>query len=565
MRRVRIKYMTKTLARSLLPITLVLSVAAFGLPAAHAAVGDAVSVVLPTANSAPLGISGGPGDELWIAQSGANRLARMTMAQVVSEIPLEAGATNQPAGLAIGQDGRVWVTMPQANHIAVVTPGTRSVQSFPLPNAGSQPTAIAAGPDGAMWFTERAGNRIGRIAPDGQVTEVALETPNAFPAGITAGSDGAMWFTMVGANAIGRITPGGVVSSFTIPTPLSEPMGITLGPDQNLWFTMPGANSVGRLTPAGAFAQFTLPTPNSRPLGIAVGADGNLWIGQSGARRVARVTPTGGVSEFVLPDPDANPTGITAGSDGNIWTSSPATNRIYRILTGIVPVSVGVPVVTGPGTSVGQVLNASQGIWRFVPTNFAYEWQRCGTAQSSSCSSIPNARSATYALTQSDAGQLLRVLVTATNANGVSIAAVSAQSRIDDSAPVPVTPAPPAPSVPSPIVSGQSAAMTNGVTVTLRGPDSVRRGLKRSYAVVFSDVGVRGKVRIVLTNARGTELRVIAKGRQIRPSGRAGRKFIMPPRMKARNVTLRATFTPSPAQRNTYPTVTLSKPLRILR
>lgn len=550
-------YMSKRAALLIFPTVIAVTAALVG--PAQAAVGDAQALPLTTANSAPLGIISGPGNDLWVSQSAVGRVARITTTRAIAEVTLPGAAQGQPEGLAVGDDGRVWVTERQANRISAITPSNNAVQSFPLPNDAAQPVGITSGPDRALWFTERNGNRIGRITTAGVFTFTSLEAANSLPTDIVAGPDGALWFTMAGANSIGRITTGGVVSVFPIPRAASEPTGIVLGPDNNVWFTMAAASAVGRMTSTGVFTEFTLPTGDSRPLGITAGVDGNIWVAQSNARRVARITPAGSITEFALPDANANPTGISSSVDGNIWTTSPATNRVYQMLTGQVPVRTQAPAISGPGTAVGQQLSVSQGSWRFVPTQFAYEWQRCTSSDSATCVSIPDARSASYTLVTADAGAFLRALVTATNANGASIAAPSNTLTIDG-----ITPPPPPP-IPAPVVGGQVVQLGNGVTATLRGPKKVRRGLKRSYAVVFNNPGVKGKVRIVLTNARGKEIRVIAKGRNIRPDGRAVRTWIMPKNIKVRTVTLRATFTPAPDQRNTYPQATMSKPLQILR
>jgi virginiamycin B lyase len=550
-------YMSKRAAILVFPSVIAVTAALIG--PAQAAVGDAQALALTTANSAPFGILSGPGNDLWVTQRSSGRIARINTSSAINEIPLPGAPDGQPEDLAVGDDSRVWVTERQANRISAITPSNNAVQTFPLPTAQAQPTGITAGPDKALWFTERAGNRIGRITTAGAFSFTPLEASEALPTDITAGPDGALWFTMAGANSIGRITTGGVVSVFPIPRAASEPTGIVLGPDNNLWFTMAAASAVGRLTSSGVFAEFALPTADSRPLGITVGVDSNLWVAQSNARRIARITPAGGITEFALPDANANPTGVASSVDGNIWTTSPATNRVYRILTGQVPVRTQAPAITGPSTAVGQQLTVSQGAWRFVPTQFTYEWQRCSSADAATCVSIPDARSATYTIVGADAGAFLRALVTAVNANGPSIAAASNILQIDGLTP------PPPPPVPAPVVGGQVVQLGNGVTATLRGPNKVRRGVKRSYAVVMNNPGVKGKVRIVLTNARGNEIRVIAKGRSIRPDGRAVRTWIMPRNIKVRTVTLRATFTPASDQRTTYPQATMSKPLRILR
>lgn len=523
---------------------------------AHAAVGDVRPVPIPAAGAAPQGITSGPLGAVWAAESQIERVARVNPDLSVSELGLPGASGSGLWGIAAGPDGRLWVTERSGNRIGALNPSSGVYQPFALPNAAAEPTGITAGPQGALWFTERAGNRIGRITTSGVIRLTNLPVPNAEPTDITAGSDGALWFTMTGANAIGRMTTGGVVSVFPVPSSDAQPTGITLGPDNNVWFTLRGTGSFARITPAGSITEFPLLTANSEPVGITAGPDGNLWIAQSATHRVSRATPAGIVTEFVLPDTGANPSGITAGADGNVWFTSPATNQVYRALTGVVPVNSARPAIGGPSTVSGQTLTATTGEWRFAPTAFAYEWQRCETTATSSCVAIAGAVAQTYVISAADAGKRLRVLVSATNANGASGAVSSTLTAVGG------TVAPPP--RPTPVVGGQTVDLGNGVTATLRAFKNVRRGTSRSYAVVFNTSEIRGRVRIVLTNPRGREIRVIAKNRLIR-GDRAVRRWVMPPRIKVRTVNVQATFTPAPDLRSTYPVATMSKPLRILR
>ena len=523
---------------------------------AHAAVGDVRPVGLPAAGAAPQGITSGPLDAVWAAESQIERVARVNADLTVSELGLPGARGSGLWGIAAGSDGRLWVTERSGNRIGALNPSSGVYQPFALPNANAEPTGITAGPQGALWFTERAGNRIGRITTSGVIRLTSLPVPNAEPTDITAGSDGALWFTMTGANAIGRMTTGGVVSVFPVSTPDAQPTGITLGPDNNIWFTLRGSGSFARITPAGSITEFPLLTANSEPVGITSGPDGNLWIAQSATHRISRATPAGLVSEFVLPETAANPSGITAGSDGNVWFTSPATNQVYRVLTGVVPVNSAPPAISGPSTAVGQTLTASAGEWRFTPTTFTYEWQRCETTAATSCGAIAGGSAQTYVISAADTGKRLRVLVSATNTNGSSAGVGSPITAVDGTVP-------PQPR-PTPVVGGQTVDLGNGVTATLRAFKNVRRGTSRSYAVVFNTSEVRGRVRIVLTNPRGREIRVIAKNRLIR-GDRAVRTWVMPPRIKVRTVNVQATFTPAPDLRSTYPVATMSKPLRIRR
>lgn len=104
-------------------------------PSPSAASGVITEFLIPTSNSSPQGIVAGPDGNIWLVESGGNKIARVT-----------------PSGL---------------------------ITEFALPGSGRSPEYITAGPDGNLWFTERIGNNIGRITPEGTVTEFPLPTPDS--------------------------------------------------------------------------------------------------------------------------------------------------------------------------------------------------------------------------------------------------------------------------------------------------------------------------------------------------------------------------------------------------
>ena len=77
------------------------------------------------------------------------------------------------------------------------------------------------------------------------------------------------------------------------------------------------------------------------------------------------------------------------------------------------------PVITGTLT-VGRTVTADPGTWPGSPS-FAYRWQRCAAA-TTDCSDIAGAQSSSYVLVPADAGQRMRVVVTATYPFGTSLA-----------------------------------------------------------------------------------------------------------------------------------------------
>ncbi|HWF75100.1 MAG TPA: Ig-like domain repeat protein [Solirubrobacteraceae bacterium] len=84
-----------------------------------------------------------------------------------------------------------------------------------------------------------------------------------------------------------------------------------------------------------------------------------------------------------------------------------------------VPVSTSPPVITG-ATTVGRTLSTTNGGWSGTPpSGYSYQWQRC---TSSACTNIAGANNTTYALSNSDLGMKVRVVVLAVNSVGGGVA-----------------------------------------------------------------------------------------------------------------------------------------------
>jgi hypothetical protein len=77
---------------------------------------------------------------------------------------------------------------------------------------------------------------------------------------------------------------------------------------------------------------------------------------------------------------------------------------------------------------IGKKLSGGHGTWNSAVT-FRYQWLRCN-AHGGRCSSIPYATHLTYKLTSHDAGHRVRLRVTATNANGSTVAVSTASARV---------------------------------------------------------------------------------------------------------------------------------------
>ena len=97
---------------------------------------------------------------LWIAEFGADRVARIASGQV-TQVPFPAGS--KPQSLAPAAGGRILVTSSGADRIDSID--TASNRVTPGPRTGGWPDHLVLAPDGAAWFTEYTGERLARL-PD---------------------------------------------------------------------------------------------------------------------------------------------------------------------------------------------------------------------------------------------------------------------------------------------------------------------------------------------------------------------------------------------------------------
>ena len=98
------------------------------------------------------------------------------------------------------------------------------------------------------------------------------------------------------------------------------------------------------------------------------------------------------------------------------------------------PINTVPPVITGTA-SEGQTLTVSTGTWTSLATiTFSYKWYRCGYA-GAACTIVDGATSATYTLTEDDAGRTLRAVVVAVDANGENSATAAPTAMVIGLAP----------------------------------------------------------------------------------------------------------------------------------
>lgn len=360
---------------------------------------------LPTANSGPASITGGPDGNLWFVERTERKIGRISASGVVlNEFPMPFESV-APYALTAGVGADLWFIGTDAGSgsplVGRITQAG-SVTTWPL---GSQYPSFLEGeiveaPGGILWFT--GGNVIGRFDPAGFPYEpyVLQGAPGAF--GITLKSEGlfssAFWFTERGASKIGRITHDGVVTEFGGLTPGSQPPGIAVGHDGNLWFTERYADKIGRITAQGVVTEFGGLTPGSQPFGIIAAPDGNLWFTENGGNRIGRITTSGTVTEFGGLTAASEPTSITLGPANTLWFTESIGNRIGRVTLPACDVAETIPAAGGSFTRTTLGGSTLAGTCGGPAAEHVFKWtpSRAGNALIETCGGGTHVDTAVY-------------------------------------------------------------------------------------------------------------------------------------------------------------------------
>lgn len=144
------------------------------------------SFVLPSATSGPAHLVAAPNGFLWVVETFAGKLARISMTGAIKEFDL-------PAQVSVGQ--------------------------------------LAVGPDGTLWLTEQGENRLGHLDPGGRMSEVVLPPVNTTARALAPDyrglvvADQAVWVIDSTNQVIRRVATNGTMTTFSVTDPVVPPIG----------------------------------------------------------------------------------------------------------------------------------------------------------------------------------------------------------------------------------------------------------------------------------------------------------------------------------------------------
>lgn len=180
---------------------------------------------------------------------------------------------------------------------------------------------------------------------------------------------------------------------------------------------------------------------------------------------------------------------------------------------GTAPANTSAPVISG-NIVVGSALTIATGNWSGTsPFSYSYGWQRCD-ANGNNCATISGATAQSYTLSDADAGNRVRGIVTASNTAGTTTAYSQMSGTIASLAPVNTAP---------PVISGtaglgQTLSASNGTWTgstpisysyqwargnSQGGYDPIAGATQATYVPVSADVGHLLYVQVKAQNSHG--------------------------------------------------------------
>ena len=338
-----------------------------GVLAATSAIGAApasAAIVEPIGSpaSATSGIAFGDDGNLWVAEAFNDALVRISPeGQFLQRFALGGAPTN----VTTGPGGKVWVAVTGAKKLAFVVatdaaPALTSISTAGLSNCG--PVGLTSGGDGRIYFSMPNDGSAGCTNPS-RISSVS-DTGTGAPAPAVSGGGGAVFDLAVsGGKLFAPDFDGDVIRRLTLgTTPTVEaqlpglgsgPDGITVDGSGTLWATGLSTGQVLRFTPTSATPVAVLGVPGAPPnslvsaFGIVAGPDGRIYVAGGDSQNLLRLNADGtGATYFPLPA-DSRPWQLALAPGGDLFVTDLNKPRVLRFVNTAPRATTGAAVASG--------------------------------------------------------------------------------------------------------------------------------------------------------------------------------------------------------------------------
>jgi len=318
--------------------------------------GDGSPLVL----SDPFGVAVAADGTIYVGDAGeSNRIRKLspdgnvtTLAGGSEGFADGAGAAasfNTPSALALGPDGNLYVADTGNNRIRKITPdgkvstvagnGTAGYVDGPAAQAQfNGPIGLAVSVRGDIYVADTYNDVIRMITTEGEVTTIAGGGMPGYadgeqkaalfdtPSGIVVVEDSSLIVADTGNQRLRKLSAEGNVTTLTISgEELSRPVGLAFSHDHFLYVTELDESRVVQVAPDGVAR--VIATQFNQPTGIAIGPRINkpteLFVADSGDYLVRKLDQTTVSSAAAPVDPLPKLTNETLGQQSLIWPVDP--------------------------------------------------------------------------------------------------------------------------------------------------------------------------------------------------------------------------------------------------
>ena len=296
--------------------------------------------------NSPRGVTVDSGGNVYVADTGNNKIRKITPAGVVTTLAgtgsrgsIDTGVAatfENPSDVAVDTGDNIYVADSVDHKIRKITSGGAIITLAGSGTIGSTdgtgasasfkyPSGLAVDPVGNVYVADTGNNKIRKITSAGAVTSLAgsgtigsadgtgaaasFNSPN----GVAVDAGGNVYVTDLGNNKIRKITPAGVVT------------------------TLAGGGTIGSADGTGTSASFYW------PLGVVVEPGGNLYVSEIRNHKIRKITPAGVVTTFAGSGNTGtadgtgttasfnSPTGMSIDSGGNVYVADRDNQKIRKI------------------------------------------------------------------------------------------------------------------------------------------------------------------------------------------------------------------------------------------
>jgi sugar lactone lactonase YvrE len=310
--------------------------------------------------SDPFGVAVATDGTIYVADAGeSNRVRKISPdgsvttlaggAEGFAEGAGTSAAFNTPSALALGPDGNLYVADTGNNRIRKITPagtvstvagnGTAGYVDGPAATAEfNGPIGLAVSSDGDIYVADTYNDVIRMITTEGQVTTIAGGGTPGYadgeqrtalfdtPSGIIVVENSSLIVADTGNRRLRKVSSDGNVMTLPISgEDLLRPIGLAFSHDHFLYVTELDQSRVVQVAPDGVAR--VIASGFNQPTGIAIGPHVNkateLFVADSGNYLVRKLDQTAVSSTATLVDPLPKLTNETLGQQSLIWPVDP--------------------------------------------------------------------------------------------------------------------------------------------------------------------------------------------------------------------------------------------------